>query len=177
MKTNQDSNSDTKEFSKRPKPVTDFMFPVVYWWFAILLFWFCLLQPIHFTEILAGMLCALISSLLATAANSVGSFKLHPEGRWLKLAFSIPTRLFQDFWKAILALGRQILQKDPQYGEFRAVHFDDDLQGGFLADRRVLLTTMISLLPNTYVIGTDLDENMILIHEMVPSSDLKDLLL
>ncbi len=152
------------------------MFPLMAWWLTIFLFWLALMQPIDLSGILAGCLVALLAASLAVVVNREGLYKLRPERKWLKFTWKIPLMLVQDFWKVLSALVQQIRQSHPQFGKFRAVPFNDDQTRGFLSNRRVLITTIVSLLPNSYAIGIDPEENMILIHEMIPSSNIKSLL-
>jgi hypothetical protein len=73
-----------------------------------------------------------------------------------------------DCWLLTVALWRQLRQREDNVGAFRGIAFDagpdDDPRA---AARRAAYTTLISLTPNTYVIGIDREHNNMLVHELV----------
>ena len=77
--------------------------------------------------------------------------------------------VLSDCWLLTVALWRQLRDRQDNIGAFRGIAFDagadDDPRA---ATRRAAYTAVVSLAPNTYVVGIDRENNNMLVHELVP---------
>jgi len=83
----------------------------------------------------------------------------------------LATTFVSDCWLLTVALWRQLRDREDNVGVFRGISFDagadDDPHA---AARRAAYTALVSLTPNTYVIGIDREHNNMLVHELVAGS-------
>lgn len=118
-------------------------------------------------ELVAGAVCAAISAGLATwvAAQGLIRLGLRPgdlRRTWRPFAQSAP-----DVVVLTRALWRRVVRREEVRGAFRVVRFR---AGGSSAEgRRALAEGLGSLAPNTYVLGIDTDDELILVHQLVPT--------
>jgi hypothetical protein len=124
--------------------------------------WLALVDNTHRSELVTG---AGIACLAATAAVLVRRERrdgLRFRAAWLVRLWR-PLALYpRDLWQLVKALpgrGGGRFSSIPQTAEDR-----DALQAG----RRVLTQWSGSFAPNTYVIGTDAEHDLLLVHQLVP---------
>ena len=137
------------------------------WWGALTALWLVLVADLSLAEVGAGMAAAALAATAAEVARSRGLARFAPKPQWGLLAWRLPGRVLLDCWFLIAALGRMLGRREPIHGVFRSVPFPTGGGDARSAARRALVTIAISLPPNTYVIGTDREADMILVHQLV----------
>ena len=75
--------------------------------------------------------------------------------------------MLRDSWLLAEALWGQ-LRGRPVRGVFRVVPFPAEQDDARSAARRALVTSIVSLAPNTYVVGIEGEEGVMLVHQLVP---------
>jgi multisubunit Na+/H+ antiporter MnhE subunit len=135
------------------------------WWVTSWLLWIALVDNLHPSELITGAAIALVSATAAVAVRRQRLLVLRPRLRWLARLWRPLARYPGDMWLLVRALVRR------DGGAFAAIPVqggDDDPRS---AAQRVLLQASASFAPNTYAVGTDYDEGLLLVHQLVPSAD------
>jgi hypothetical protein len=105
----------------------------------------------------------------ATAADLVRAqdlvrFRMAPG--WLRDLHRLPGQVLHDCWTLAAALWRR-LRGEQVRGVFRVLPFPSERDDARSAARRALVTAVVSLTPNTYVVGVEGDEGVMLVHQLV----------
>lgn len=143
-------------------------------WALLMALWLVLLDTKQWAELAAGGVAAAIGATVAgliarpgqpkTVSKSLAVLRLGPRqlGRPL-------VRLVLDSLMFARALGRTIVGRAPR-GSFRAVRYAPEPARRSAAGRAV---TEIwgSLAPNRYVVGTDEEEGIMLVHELIRTDE------
>jgi multisubunit Na+/H+ antiporter MnhE subunit len=140
----------------------------VSWWVGLFLLWMLLVLTQATPEVVAGAIVAAIGATAAEVVRRSRFVELLPWGlvplRPLRLARTVVT----DSWLLAVVLVRQLRDRHDNVGVFRGIFFeagpDDDARA---ATRRALYTALVSLTPNTYVVGIDRENDNMLVHELV----------
>jgi multisubunit Na+/H+ antiporter MnhE subunit len=135
------------------------------WWLASAAIWLALVDNTHVPELVVG---AGVSTLAATAALVVRQQRrvvLRPRLVWLARAWRPLARYAADLPKLVRALRTR---GGGRFYAVRAVDATNDPRG---AAQRVLLQAAGSFTPNTYVLGTDYERGLMLVHQLVPGED------
>jgi multisubunit Na+/H+ antiporter MnhE subunit len=135
------------------------------WWLTSALLWLWLVDNTHVPELAAGAAVAAIAASAAIVVRQQRRLVLRPRLRWLLLLWRPLAVYPRDIWLLVKALPRR------RAGRFVALEsqpLGDDPRG---AAQRVLMQTAASFSPNTYVIGTDVDRDLVLVHQLVPTGD------
>ena len=77
----------------------------------------------------------------------------------------------RDTGVVVAALWRHLVLRRPVAGSFRAVAFSWDGRGPRAAARRALAKGAGSVAPNTYMVGIDDEDDVILVHQLVARAD------
>jgi multisubunit Na+/H+ antiporter MnhE subunit len=140
--------------------------------FAVLFaFWLLLVDTLKIAELAAGAVAAGLGALAAVAVSSGGGPALRPRGAWLLRLPAALARLPLDTGVVALALWRAILRRRPMHGSFRAIRFRSGGRDGRSLARRVAAKWLDSLGPNSYVIGIDDEQDVMLVHQLDPPAD------
>lgn len=143
-------------------------------WALLMALWLILLDTVQWPELIAGAVAAAIGSTLSgliirpgqpkSVSKSLAVLRLGPR----RLARPL-IRLVLDSAMFIRALGRTLVGRRPR-GSFRVARYSPEGARRSAAGRAV---TEIwgSLAPNRYVIGTDEDEGIVMIHELLPTDE------
>jgi multisubunit Na+/H+ antiporter MnhE subunit len=138
------------------------------WWVFLFVVWMLLVLTQATAEVVAGLVVAAIG---ATAADIVRRSGLADLRLWTLLPrrpVQLAATVASDCWLLTAALWRQLRRPEDNVGAFRGIAFDagadDDPRA---AARRAAYTALISLTPNTYVIGIDREHDNMLVHELV----------
>jgi hypothetical protein len=75
--------------------------------------------------------------------------------------------VLRDCWLLAAALWRHCTGR-PVRGEFRVVPFPVEADDARSAARRALATALVSVAPNTVVVGVEGGEGEMLVHQLVP---------
>jgi multisubunit Na+/H+ antiporter MnhE subunit len=123
--------------------------------------WMLLVDTDSVPELLAGAGAAAIGTAVTELVRAQRISKVRLRARWLARAWRPLARIPADIALVIYALVRR-----PQ-GQFRALRFrapGDDPED---TSRRALAAIFGSLAPNTYVIGTDPNRRVLIVHQLV----------
>ena len=134
-------------------------------WVSLLGLWFFFVFQFSASELVLG---AVVSSVTLFAlhrslcAAPMGA-RLQPS--WLVTVSSIPGATFKGLRILLVVLSR-LLRGEPSHSVWQTISFcpqgDDPEKGG----RRALATLFTTITPNTYVVGIDVEEDVMLIHTL-----------
>jgi multisubunit Na+/H+ antiporter MnhE subunit len=143
-------------------------------WVLLMALWLALTDTHKQPELIAGAVAAAVGATAAAAvarpgqpktlANSLALLRLGPR-RLLRPLGGLVT----DTALLTIALARSLAGRRPS-GEFRVVRYRADAPRRSAAGR-ALTETWGSLMPNRYVVGTDDEEGILMIHELVRSDE------
>lgn len=148
--------------------MTKHLVPFAAWWCALFLMWLVLVDTFDGLEMGAGAAASMIAAVAAELVRSLRLQGLRPgrshPARWWRL----PVAVVADTGVMFHALWRDLTGAQPIRGAFRAV--PSEVAGGpsMNAARRAGATFRISVTPNTYVVDFDEEEELVLVHELVP---------
>jgi multisubunit Na+/H+ antiporter MnhE subunit len=138
------------------------------WWMFLFLVWMLLVLTEATAEVVVGIGVAAIGATAVEAVRRSRSFAVSPRGLLPRHVGRLVTAVVSDCWLLTVALWRQLRHREDNVGVFRGITFDagpdDDPRA---AARRAAFTALISLTPNTYVIGIDREHGNMLVHELV----------
>jgi len=140
------------------------------WWAALYGLWLLLVFKLDLAELITGAACSLIAAAAVAAVEREGHIHFRIRPSWLLPLLKLPWRSLADSAIVFTALARGLTGGRMPYGSVRAVRFD---AGGERdprdSSRRALAGWIGSFTPNGFVIGIDLDEDVMLVHELVRS--------
>jgi hypothetical protein len=143
-------------------------------WVLLMMFWLALVDTRQWPELTAGAVAAVIGATIGalivragqpkTLVKSAALLRLGPRrlGRPL-------VRMVVDTGILIVALARTLTGRRP-HGSFRVVRYTPDPARRSAAGR-ALTEIGGSLAPNRYVVGTDDDEGILMVHELVRADE------
>ena len=139
------------------------------WWVFLFLLWMALVLTQAVPEVIAGVAVAAIGAVAAEVVRRSRFVDLLPWGLLPRRPLSVAWAVLADCWLLTVALWRQLRDREENVGVFRGIAFDagadDDPRA---ATRRAAVTAVVSLAPNTYVVGIDREHHNMLVHELVP---------
>ena len=118
-------------------------------------------------EVAAGLVAAAIAATAAELVRSQDLVRFHLDPRWLRGLAPLPWQVLRDTWLLTVALWRH-LTGHPARGRFRVVPFPSEADDASSAGRRALVTALVSVAPNTVVVGVEGQEGEMLVHQLVP---------
>jgi len=138
------------------------------WWVGLFLLWVLLVLTQATPELVAGAIVAAVGATAAEVVRRSRFVDLLPWGLIPVRPGPLLRTVVTDCWVLTVALFRQLRDRQDNIGAFRGIPFDagpdDDPRA---ATRRALYTALVSLTPNTYVVGIDREHNNMLVHELV----------
>jgi multisubunit Na+/H+ antiporter MnhE subunit len=141
------------------------------WWALLFLFWLVITGSYVLPELLAGLAAALLCTLLVELSGISSLLRFKISRTWLHPVFQLPGQVIRDCWLLGVYLVKSIRRPSAAGGRFRAVSFQNGGNNPYGVTRRAFVTAVTSLSPNSYVIGIDEDENLLLLHEIVPTPE------
>jgi hypothetical protein len=135
------------------------------WWIASAALWLWLVDNTHVPELIVGAGVAVLAASGAVVVRQQRLVVLRPRLGWLVRLWRPLVNYPRDMWLLLKALPRR------RVGTFYAVRLtlhDDDPR---TAAQRVLMQVSASFSPNAYVIGTDVERDLVLVHQLVPTAD------
>jgi multisubunit Na+/H+ antiporter MnhE subunit len=137
------------------------------WYVPLVVLWLAFVDTFAAAEVVLGLIAAAVATTAAELVRDQDLVRFRMEPRWLRGLGSLPWQVLRDTWLLAVALwGR--LRGRPVRGVFRVVPFPVERDDARSAARRALVTGVVSLAPNTYVVGIEGDEGMMLVHQLVP---------
>ena len=141
------------------------------WWLALSGLWLLLVGTVDPAEVVAGAAAAAIAATTATWVLAPSQERFRPRARWLARVGRLAWAAARDTGLIFAALWRHVVLRRPVEGRFRAVRFEWDGHGAQAMARRALAKAAGSFAPNTYVVGIDEDDDVILVHQLVARAD------
>ena len=139
------------------------------WWIALVFLWQLFVNTFAPAEVVAGLTAAAVAATAAEVVRGQGLVHFRPRARWLLRTGTLPPAVLQDSLTLARVLWRRIARREKVSGDFSTVSFESGGDDPQSAARRALYVAAISLTPNTYVLGIDRDENLMLVHQLVPT--------
>jgi hypothetical protein len=123
---------------------------------------------LHGSELIVGAFVAFVAASSAVGVRQQRRLVLRPRLRWLLRLWRPVAAFPRDTW----LVTRALLHARRIEGRFVAMPVSDE-QGPPPRDgaRRVMMHAAGSFAPNTYVIGTDFDRDLVLVHQLVSTDD------
>lgn len=141
-----------------------------FWWAAGAGVWLVLTDTVATAELVTGAVAATLGALCATVVRTERVTTVRVRPGWLLRAWRPLWQAVPDTGTLLLALWRALVLRRPVDGAFRVLRFAAEPVGSPLeAGRHVLAETAGSFAPNTYVVGIDTDNGIILVHQLVPT--------
>jgi multisubunit Na+/H+ antiporter MnhE subunit len=119
-------------------------------------------------EMVAGAMAALIAVVADATIKSIGFAKFKPRSEWLPLIFWEAWYALNGTWAILVALFKHIAGEKSE-AEFVSVPVQ---AGGDDAEnwaRRTLMTAYLTIPPNFIVLGIDVQQQRMLVHQVSPT--------
>jgi multisubunit Na+/H+ antiporter MnhE subunit len=138
------------------------------WWVVCAVLWLLLVDNTHVPELIVGAGVAAFGASAAVGVRQQRRVVLRPRLRWVLRLWRPLASFPRDTW----LVARALVRSRRVEGRFLAIPVSqrDDPPTRNHA-RRVMIQTAASLAPNTYVIGTDFERGLVLVHQLVPTDD------
>jgi multisubunit Na+/H+ antiporter MnhE subunit len=137
------------------------------WYVPLFALWLLLVDSFAIEEVLLGLLAAAIAATAADVVRAQDLVRFHMRPRWLAGVWTLPWQVVVDSGVLAAALWRQLSRPGSVRGGFRVLPFPREADDAVAAARRALVTSVVSIAPNTYVVGIEGDEGVMLIHQLV----------
>ena len=138
------------------------------WWVVSALLWLWLVDNTHVPELVVGAGVSAIAASAALVVRQQRQVVLRPRPSWLLGLWRPLVTYPRDIWLLARALPRR------RAGRFVALPSHVEGDDPHAAAQRVLMQVAASFSPNTYVIGTDVDRDLVLVHQLVPTRSVED---
>jgi len=140
------------------------------WWAALYCLWLLLVFTLDLAELITGAVCAAIVTVALAAVQREEHVHFRIRASWLLPLLRLPWRTVADSAIVFAALARRLAGGPVPRGSLRAVRFEAGGERDARASsRRALAGWLGSFAPNGFVVGIDLDEDVMLVHELVRS--------
>jgi multisubunit Na+/H+ antiporter MnhE subunit len=139
----------------------------ILWYVPLVVLWLLFVDTFAVQELVLGLAAAAVAATAAdlVRAQDLVRFRMHRS--WLRDLGQVPGQVLRDSGLLAAALWGH-LRGRPCAGAFRALPFPAEPDDAVSAARRALVTSVVSLTPNTYVVGIEGDDGMMLVHQLVP---------
>jgi multisubunit Na+/H+ antiporter MnhE subunit len=139
------------------------------WYVPLVLLWLLFVDTFARSEVVLGLVAAAVAATAADLVRAQDLVRFRLEVPWLRDLSRLPWQVLDDSRLLAVALWRQLTGR-PVHGAFRALPFPLERDDACSAARRALVTGTVSLTPNTYVVGIEGDEGVMLVHQLVPEA-------
>ena len=137
------------------------------WYLPMVVLWLAFVDTLAWEEVAAGLVAAAIAATAAELVRSQDLVRFRLDPRWLRDVHRLPWQVIRDCWLLAVALWRHCTGR-PVRGSFRVVPFPGEADDAHSAARRALVTALVSVVPNTVVVGVEGGEGEMLVHQLVP---------
>lgn len=132
----------------------------------LVLLWMAFVSKMDKTELRVGLVIALIGTVADAVVKAKGLGSFRPQVRYLLLTILEPWYVLKGMWVVVQCFPKAVtLARD---GVLKAVQFDAGEQDAQSATRRTLATMLLTIPPDSVVIGIDGHNGEMLLHEMKP---------
>jgi multisubunit Na+/H+ antiporter MnhE subunit len=133
-------------------------------------FWIIFVGTLAIHELLLGVIATLAATLGLFIINRQYPAKFSPTLREVLSLWYVPWYLVSDTWKIIAVAGKDLLGIKRAQSLFRTVQFDAGTKDDTSAvARRVLAVVYTTMTPGTVVLGINVSDQKMLLHELVSS--------
>lgn len=139
----------------------------VAWYVPLVLLWLLFVDTFAGQEVIVGLVAAAIAATAAELVRSQELVRFRLDPHWLRGLPGLPWQVLHDTWLLTVALWRHCTGS-PVRGMFRVVPFPSEADDDRSAARRALATALVSVAPNTVVVGVEGAEGEMLVHQLVP---------
>jgi multisubunit Na+/H+ antiporter MnhE subunit len=137
------------------------------WYVPLVVLWLAFVDTFDSAEVALGLVAAAVAATAAELVRSQDLVRFSMDPRWLGDVHRLPGQVLRDCWLLAVALWRHCTGR-PVRGVFRVVPFPTEADDARSAGRRALVTTLVSVAPNTVVVGVEGAEGELLVHQLVP---------
>jgi multisubunit Na+/H+ antiporter MnhE subunit len=137
------------------------------WYLPLFGLWILLVDTFAAEELVLGAIAAAVAATAADIVRAQDLVRFRLRARWLRDVWWILRQVVADSGTLAVALWRQLRRPGSVRGCFRVLEFPREGDDAAAAARRALVTSVVSLTPNTYVVGIEGEEGTILIHQLV----------
>lgn len=138
------------------------------WWLGFMVAWIALTGTLDVQELVAGAVCAATAATVAELVRVQDYRRFQPDPRWLLRLPRLVWLVIGDSLIVLKAIVLHVSRRRRIDGAFRAFVIDPGGDDGRSSAFRAVLTTAISMTPNTYVVGLDEKDGVVLVHQMRP---------
>jgi multisubunit Na+/H+ antiporter MnhE subunit len=139
----------------------------VAWYVPLVLLWLLFVDTFAAQEVIVGLVAAAIAATAAELVRSQELVRFRLDPHWLRGLPGLPWQVLHDTWLLTVALWRHCTGS-PVRGVFRVVPFPSEADDDRSAARRALATALVSVAPNTVVVGVEGADGEMLVHQLVP---------
>ncbi len=147
------------------------VFWIVSWILLTGLYVLLVVDSVDGSELVAGAVAAAAGATAATAVRSQRLVVFRPRLRWALGLWRLPLQAALDTGILVTVLWRRLILRRPIEGSFRAVPFRAGGEDPEAAARRAIAKGVGSFAPNTYILDVDREQELILVHQLVPKPD------
>ncbi len=159
--------ADGPRSRRRPVPAARLAASWAAWWAVLMAFWIVLDYSVHTDELLAGAGAAALGATLSVLACYQAGIELRFRARWLLPALRLPGQVARDTVIVFAALARRLARGEEPPSGFRELPIRAGDDSPEAVSRRVLMVGGYSLAPNTFVLGIDLERQVMIVHQLV----------
>jgi multisubunit Na+/H+ antiporter MnhE subunit len=138
------------------------------WYLPLVLLWLAFVDSFAAAEVVVGLVAAAVAATAAELVRSQDLVRFRLDLHWLRDVRQLPWQVLGDCWLLAVALWRHCTGH-PVRGVFRVVPFPGEADDARSAGRRALVTALVSMSPNTVVVGVEGGEGELLVHQLVPT--------
>lgn len=141
------------------------------WYVPLFGLWILFVDTLAAEELVLGAIGAAVAATAADIVRAQDLVRFRMRARWLLALARLPQWTLTDSWLLAVALWRQLRRPGSVRGRFRLLPFPIERDDATSAARRALVTGVISLAPNSYVVGVERDEGCMLVHQLVRTQE------
>jgi multisubunit Na+/H+ antiporter MnhE subunit len=134
------------------------------WYLPLVVLWLAFVDTLATAEVVLGLLAAAVAATAAEVVRDQDLVRFRLKVSWLRDLYRLPGQVLADSRVLAVALWRRLTGR-PVHGGFRALPFPVDRDDAISAGRRALVTGIVSLTPNTYVVGIE-EDGVMLVHQL-----------
>jgi multisubunit Na+/H+ antiporter MnhE subunit len=142
----------------------------LFWYLPLFGLWILFVDTLAAEELILGAISAAAAATAADVVRAQDLVRFRMRARWLLGFAGLPKRTVTDSWLLAVALWRQLRRPGSVHGLFRVLPFPVEGDDATAAARRALVTGVVSIAPNTYVVGVERNEGCMLVHQLVRDS-------
>ena len=171
--TSEHGAEEGRPDSSLPSPslLSQAVFWIVSWVLLTGLYLLLVVDSIDLSELVMGAVAAAVGAAAGTAVRSQRLVVFRPRLYWALGLWRLPLQAVLDTGILVAALWRSLVLRRPVDGSFRAVPFRAGGEDPEAAARRAIAKGVGSFAPNTYILDVDREQELILVHQLVPKPD------